>query len=286
MIWIRMEINILTMCYLISKDIRIFKIKQINTVKYFTVQALASILILLGSILEYNKILILIILATKIGCWPIHNWYLNLIYTIRIKIKRLVVLITWQKALPVLIIKPLTRDPKGVSFVITITAFTIIAPLISIKKNTRLKNTIAASSVNNNGWLIARILASTRAMVSYLIVYRATLWLVIQLIRHPQEPNTTLINIINLRRFPPIPIFWAKVIILQKAIENLTPSWILLLMILGAFGFTYFYLRPTILNLVKREKEIRYTTRGNTIPKTMLLTGVSIIVLILRLGFT
>ena len=111
-IWIGLEINLLAFIPIINYDH--FKHTSEVTMKYFLVQVSASIFILfsflysfsfLNSIEPLNSLSYYIFnsaILIKIGAAPFHFWYLEVAEGLRWI--RLLILITWQKIAPIILI--------------------------------------------------------------------------------------------------------------------------------------------------------------------------------------
>jgi NADH:ubiquinone oxidoreductase subunit 2 (subunit N) len=101
--WVALEFNTLAICLIISKDVYRKKNKVKSIIKYFIIQTIASLALLISCIDRIERIsmrLIVISLGTKIGIWPGHLWYARTLRDIKLSNRSILIIITWQKVLP------------------------------------------------------------------------------------------------------------------------------------------------------------------------------------------
>lgn len=106
--WVSLEINMLRFLpILVSSEVSPLE----NSIKYFLVQRLASILfiisVLAGSF-NYSCVIeaiVIIPLLIKLGAVPLHGWFLSLVKTVNMY--TLFLLSTVQKAIPLVILSTL-----------------------------------------------------------------------------------------------------------------------------------------------------------------------------------
>jgi len=140
MIWIILEINTFSFCFLVKTE---RKQKERNTeirIKYFIIQSLSSALLLGRAVLTKTSLsfirrnLIRISLMIKMAAAPFHNWFVLIIKKIGWKIGRL--LMTWQKLAPVYLI--IFQKKTLIFLIIILTAW--IGSIIQINKKKHRRN--------------------------------------------------------------------------------------------------------------------------------------------------
>lgn len=287
-----MEIGLLAICSLIGVDITTKSRNKTQIIKYFIVQALRSLLIIIA--LTWNRggvtsTIFLFALLIKIGGWPFIGWYIRVIQHRERNIIRLVLIITWQKILPTyLLYVNLSTTPARVW--VSLTILRLVIPLGLLKPNLSLKKTIALSSVRNNSWFIILTL-SIPMFILFLSVYIISLFLLFYTFRKREKTKETkeegailtLIIVINMGGIPPFPIFWVKLFSLSVIIRYSIPEFIIITLLTSSCIFIYFYIKNTVLSLL-REKILRQINRWLiTKSKESLVKILSIIIISLRI---
>lgn len=267
--WVIIEVNTVTICFLITKEQYTNKINNLNPIKYFIVQIIGSslILILSTSHIEKNIIEILITLRilTKIGRWPIRIWYVKLLRNILLKEISFIILITWQKVLPLILINIIAKEKETIILLITLALIRIISPIVKLKFIKEEKKILALSSINRNGWLILATIVSLPITLIFLTVYLVTVIATLRRIitnnkiKKPSriERIKYTLNLYNFRRLPPLPIFWAKIIVILEILKEYNYKIRRYIILAIACGIVYMYL-----NILK-EKIIKLNLKNN-----------------------
>lgn len=252
-IWMRLEINTLRICYLISKDTKTIKLTNQPVFLYYLVQAIASLAFLIAtttttSPTPLSSIIVLTRLITKIGCWPIHLWYIKLISNLEIKTMSILTIMRWQKILP-LIVLSITKIRKILPWLIVIITGCILSSMAKLSKTISTKRIIALSSLNNNGWLIIVRVLSTQIFLLFLTIYALTLCITLKILKDIKTKTFYLLTfwssciiLSNLGGLPPLSIFWAKVMVIKQVLNSSFPSEICILLIISACYLLYHYL--------------------------------------------
>lgn len=197
--WLGFEINIIRFLSLI-----LFKLNRKTTeasIKYFLVQALASILLLFSTLLEkwinttliinYINTIIIIAMAIKMGMAPTHYWFPQVANSLNWF--NCILLFVWQKIAPLVIIFNFLFN-YVIIFLATISALTgRIGGFNSLKT----KVLITFSSINHRAWIIILCAISRKFIFLYFIFY-------------------STINIIILKNFKREKIINIKEIFLRK----------------------------------------------------------------------
>lgn len=184
-VWVGLEINLLSFIPLITSKSNLNNSEA--ALNYFLVQAFASTIILFGIIIytilqntnfyinifiiyinNYNISISLIILTLilKIGAAPFHLWFPNVIENI--SWNNSLILITWQKIAPIIILSYL------INLNIILIIFTLISTLIGAiggLNQISLRKLIAFSSINHIGWIIMTILFNENLWLIYFLIY-------------------------------------------------------------------------------------------------------------------
>lgn len=235
-----------------------------------------------------RSLVILICIIIKLGAWPTHLWYIKLIERIKIK-KSLMLIITWQKILPIYVLSILSDKTL---IVISLRVFCILSSMRWLKKNISIKRTIALSSLNNNGWIIICILRSIRTILIFLSAYLLTLWRSLIEIKKitlktkitPKKFWIYTSTVRNLGGVPPLTIFWVKIIVLKICLSGSFTEEVCIILVFSACIFIYFYLwiaineinQPPIKtqNIIKRKEENKiifmFLISSIIVPLTML----------------
>lgn len=182
---------------------------------------------------------------------PLHFWFPQVIISI-IWIQRLI-LITWQKIAPLIIINFYTNWLT----ILIIISSSVVGAIGGIGQ-TRLKKIIAYSSIINASWLIAIGTQNLSQWWTFFIIYSTV---VISLIvyfsyssaihlkdmfnqNHPLLFKLgTLINVISIAGLPPFAGFFIKIIIISTLIRNTLSLYILFALIFRRIISFYFYIR-------------------------------------------
>lgn len=258
-IWVILEINVLAICNILSSRSKTIKKRESSTFMYYLIQVLLSIIIVswvFYSNKERNIINIVVCMAIlrKVGIWPFHGWYIKLITSIEIKQKAIIVVITWQKVLPIIIIIALQIRETLILVALVIIGGTILASLSRLDYKIEIKRIIAVSSINNNSWILLRALVSLQCFFTFLRLYSITLVLTLKIIEKIIEKtkyivknfwvNTLLVR--NISGLPPLALFWGKITVVKIIIKREIPTEMALALILSACLLIYHYLWITL----------------------------------------
>lgn len=182
-LWIGLEINLLSFIPLIIKNNNNLNYSE-AALNYFLVQAFASTIILFSIIMEiirnkliffltirrtYSNMPITIITLTlmlKLGAAPFHFWFPNV--TENISWINCIILITWQKLAPIMILSYLTN--MNYIFIIFIMISTLVGAVGGLNQ-TSLRKLLAFSSINHMGWIISATMFNENLWIIYFIIY-------------------------------------------------------------------------------------------------------------------
>lgn len=283
-IWVCLEINSLSICMLISTNCEKDKSSNSSAITYYLVQILTSLIILLFSRIEKSLINTTIVtraILIKIGVWPIHTWYIKIISLIEIKQIIFIILITWQKILPIVIIIIVRTNKIQKEVIFTISLVSIISPIQNLNKSKSVKRIIGLSSLNNNGWLVIRVLTSILIRITFLAIYSLSLWVTLKTAWIVSTKNIIEKTIIwefstilgNMGGLPPIIIFWAKVIIIKFLLAiGISPE-VCLLIIITACYFLYHYLFMGVNRIALKPTKDRNPSKNFSYPPKLIPAG-------------
>ena len=249
-IWIGLEINLFSFIPIINFKSSIYSIE--STIKYFLIQAFASILLLifiinksLFFIINNINILIIIPLLIKLRLIPFHLWLPSIIEGLN-WISCFLIL-TWQKISPIIIISYLNFNKTLIILIILISLNTILG----FNQNS-IRKILALSSINNSSWILFAILINENLWINYFFIYSLLNFLIINIF------NKYNINYINQLKFFNLNFFFKiNLLILIFSIIGLPPiigffiKWILIknLIYNKIFLILIILIKLTILNL-------------------------------------
>lgn len=247
------------MCYILSNRSEANKKRRSSTFIYYLIQVLLSILII-SWVFYANKerhiirLVVCLAIIRKVGIWPFHGWYIKLIITIEIKQKAIIVIITWQKILPIMLVIAIKITASLTIGAMLIIGGTILASLSRLNYKIEIKKIIAISSINNNSWILLRALVSNRCFFTFILVYSTALLTTLKILEKIKEKYKHLIKnfwintliVRNISGLPPLALFWGKITVVKIIIKRNMPREIALVLILSACLLIYHYLWITI----------------------------------------
>jgi len=249
-IWIGLELNLFSIIPILNFKSSIYSIEA--TIKYFLIQAFASILLLIFLInknllfLNNDNLLIMIPLLIKLRLIPFHLWLPSIIEGLN-WISCLLI-ITWQKITPLIIISYLNIN-KNIIFLITLISLNSI---FGLNQNS-IRKILAISSINNTTWILFAILINENLWINYFLIYSILNFLIIKIL------NNYNINYINQLKFFNLNFFFKlNILILIFSIIGLPPiigfliKWILIKTLIynNIFIVIIILIILTILNLL------------------------------------
>lgn len=176
-VWVGLEINLLSFIPLI-KISRIFCETESAT-KYFLVQALGSGFILLGSMNIFidiisilsrvtSSIFLIVGLIIKLGAAPFHFWFPPIVIGINWWI--VILLITWQKIAPFIVLRYLFIGEIFDFIIFFIRLGALIGGIIGINQ-THLRALLAYSSISHIRWVLGVRFFSLNISYFYFLIY-------------------------------------------------------------------------------------------------------------------
>nr|YP_010373157.1 NADH dehydrogenase subunit 2 [Hyperhalosydna striata]QTZ18390.1 NADH dehydrogenase subunit 2 [Hyperhalosydna striata] len=275
-IWMGLELNLLSFVPLLTFS----NLNQESeaAMKYFLAQALGSGLILLGALsssisdqLMVNPLLMKIFITSglliKLGMPPCHFWFPSVMSLISWPM--CIILATWQKLIPILLIIYVLNSSMNPFFTLMISLGALIGGLGGMNQS-QLRPLLAYSSIGHMSWILAASLSSYSSSFLYLIIYiiitiplMSLLWSnssflsnSINNLSHSSKLFTLSLTlmILSLGGIPPLLGFLPKWIVLEN-LSMISPS-LSLTILLGSALNLYYYLNLLFISSLKSSKPI------------------------------
>nr|AOY39422.1 NADH dehydrogenase subunit 2 [Disteniidae sp. BMNH 899837] len=260
--WIGLEINLLSIIPLFSNVKSIYPSEA--ALKYFITQAMASsillfsviLLLTMNEFLPMNSILLTTLnssLLTKMGAAPFHFWFPEVIEGLNWM--NSLILLTWQKLAPLVILSYNTQLVLFISIVIIISA--MVGGILGLNQLS-LRKILAFSSINHLGWMLASIMISSPIWFNYFLVYSVISLNLILIFNHLNlfvlhqassalknsklTKISVILNFLSLGGLPPLLGFFPKWMTLNILTEN-NFNFLGILMVILTLITLFFYLR-------------------------------------------
>lgn len=225
---------------------------------FFVFQSIASTSLLVFIIIEksskieekYSNTFLLIIcsIIIKIGLYPFYFWALDIRKILRWI--NIIVLITWQKIIPIFILIKILKK-INIWWILIISIFIINIILIKIS-NTKI--ILISSSLIHSRWIILSSKFLIYFPLIYLTIYSIILMINTKLIKirnrlklpfqklEKKNKNLLIISIFRIRGIPPSIGFFIKITIIYSIIKIIDPYWIIIatLLVASIRFFVYF----------------------------------------------
>nr|ARH54221.1 NADH dehydrogenase subunit 2 [Cryptocephalus vittatus] len=284
--WIGLEINLLSIIPLLSAN------EQTNSaeasIKYFITQMIASNIILMAIICMFyfneqiygNFNLTMMMqsaLFIKMGAAPFHAWFPEVMEGL--SWFNCLLILTWQKIAPMLILMTLIKQEIFVYLVIL--SSSMIGSIMGFNQLS-LRKIMSYSSINHIGWMIAAMINAKSIWMIYFLVYSLITINIVLIFSSMKVKNIAQIsslfkinklsslmfsmNFFSLGGLPPFLGFLPKWLTIQQMVyaEN---YFIALMMILLTMIAMFFYLRLALvpMTLMNSITLIKFSTTTNFI---------------------
>nr|YP_010851748.1 NADH dehydrogenase subunit 2 [Lontra provocax]WGH14976.1 NADH dehydrogenase subunit 2 [Lontra provocax] len=282
--WIGLEMNMLAIIPILMKKFNPRAVEA--STKYFLTQATASMLLMLGIIINLlltgqwavlstpNPItsnVMTVALAMKLGLSPFHFWVPEV--TQGIPLSSGMILLTWQKIAPLSILYQISPSMNPNLLMIMATMSLLIGGWGGLNQ-TQLRKILAYSSITHMGWMIAVTTYNPTLMVLNLVIYimmtlvtftlftlnssTTTLSLSHMWNKLPLMTSLILMVMLSLGGLPPLSGFIPKWMIIHELTKN---NMIIMAMFMAMTALLnlYFYMRLT------------YTTALTMFPSTNIM---------------
>nr|ARH55064.1 NADH dehydrogenase subunit 2 [Lordithon exoletus] len=173
--WMGLEINLLSIIPLMNSSDNLMSSEA--TLKYFITQALASTILLFSIIFIsfkspfiWNNILLILMvncsLLTKMGAAPFHFWFPEVMEGL--SWLSCMILLTWQKIAPMILIIYNINYPKFFSIIILFGM--IVSGIIGLNQIS-LRKILAYSSINHISWMLSALFYNETLWFWYFSIY-------------------------------------------------------------------------------------------------------------------
>nr|AKM70053.1 NADH dehydrogenase subunit 2 [Eucallipterus tiliae] len=252
--WMGLELNLFSIIPIFNLNPSIYSIE--STMKYFLIQAFASILMLMlllnksmFFIKDYNMLIILPLLM-KLSLMPFHLWLPSMIEGLNWLACFL--MMTWQKIAPMIMISYLFLNKTFLILILMI----LMNSIFGMNQNS-LRKILAMSSINNSSWMMIMIIMNEMLWFNYFLIYSIINLLIINIfykyninyINQIKFFNLSFFNKLNLFMLtlsmmwlPPMIGFLMKWIPIKMLIYNKFYMILIMLTLLTIFNL-FFYLK-------------------------------------------
>nr|YP_010564689.1 NADH dehydrogenase subunit 2 [Lordithon arcuatus]UZA61066.1 NADH dehydrogenase subunit 2 [Lordithon arcuatus] len=173
--WLGLEINLLSIIPLMNSTNNLTSSEA--TLKYFITQALASTILLFSMIFIsykipfiWNKNLIILMmnssLLTKMGAAPFHFWFPEVMEGLTWL--NCLIMLTWQKIAPMILIIYNLNYPKFFSIIILISM--LVSGIMGLNQIS-LRKILTYSSINHIAWMLAAMFFNEMVWFWYFLIY-------------------------------------------------------------------------------------------------------------------
>nr|YP_010851722.1 NADH dehydrogenase subunit 2 [Lontra felina]WGH14950.1 NADH dehydrogenase subunit 2 [Lontra felina] len=298
--WIGFEMNMLAIIPILMKKFNPRAVEA--STKYFLTQATASMLLMLGIIINLlltgqwavlsipNPItsnVMTVALAMKLGLSPFHFWVPEV--TQGIPLSSGMILLTWQKIAPLSILYQISPSMNPNLLMIMATLSLLIGGWGGLNQ-TQLRKILAYSSITHMGWMIAVTTYNPTLMVLNLVIYimmtlvtftlftlnssTTTLSLSHMWNKLPLMTSLVLMVMLSLGGLPPLSGFIPKWMIIHELTKN---NMIIMAMFMAMTALLnlYFYMRLTYTtaltmfpstNIMKMKWQFEHTKSATLLP--------------------
>nr|YP_009113923.1 NADH dehydrogenase subunit 2 [Vertigo pusilla]AGC52888.1 NADH dehydrogenase subunit 2 [Vertigo pusilla] len=264
LVWGGMELSLIGLLPLMSNDKS--NIMTESAFKYFLVQALASLIVLISGInifmFNSNSMMILgfflIGLTLKLGIFPLHFWVIPVLKTSGYNLMML--LLGPMKIVPLSLLMKFFQVFNISNFsVLWFAVFSALIGAIIGNNVSSIRAVLGASSISHSGWFMVG--AWSGGMWSYFFIYLISLFLMLWYLEESFSKVTALL-ILALSGLPPFLLFFGKVNILLSFLTVNASLLFLVILIISAVLSLNFYLKFSYIFYLK-EKKLGFTGRWN-----------------------
>nr|YP_009520471.1 NADH dehydrogenase subunit 2 [Bourletiella arvalis]ATP01399.1 NADH dehydrogenase subunit 2 [Bourletiella arvalis] len=269
--WISLEVNMMSIIpILINKQT--FEATS-SSIKYFLVQAMASMFLIVMMLIMYNSSainmmninneIILMGLAMKSGIPPFHFWLPQVIESM--EVTQMFIVLSWQK------IAPFSLMSYSLSMVIlaVISSSAAVGAVGGYNQNS-IKKILVYSSMTHGAWMMTAMLMKSGLWMIYFAIYNLSLYIMCLImdkmnIKNISETSNSFMpiknkmilmsNMLSMSGLPPFLGFAAKFLVIKMSViySMLVMVSILLMM---SFLSVFYYLKICFSSFMLNEKQI------------------------------
>lgn len=262
--WVGLEINLLSFIPIILRE----SVEGSDcSIKYYLVQSLRSIILLIGILLEnlnfikslearriFLRLILITTLGIKLGIPPFHYWFPEVSF--RIRWLSNIILLTIQKLGPFILLSYIINNVYTIVFIGIILLRIVVGGLGGLNQ-VSLRKIIVYSSINHIGWIIMALWISPNLWATYYLIY-VLLRLGILFTFFYYDLNYFLevynldinkgikflifVNLLSLGGIPPFLGFYPKWLVIERSL-GIGLGFIIFLIVILTIISLYFYLR-------------------------------------------
>nr|APS87259.1 NADH dehydrogenase subunit 2 [Cambaroides schrenckii] len=261
--WAGLELNLMSFIPLVSSSNNQYSSE--GALKYFLIQALASIMIIFSTsfTLMFSSFILIFSLSLllKLGGAPFHFWFPQVMEGL--SWAQAVILMTIQKIGPMFLLTYLVFDNNSYMLIFSSALISAVVGAVSGLNQTFLRKIMAFSSINHMSWMFLAMIMSEACWVLYFSMYCFLSVVVIMSFylqqayhfSHLMNSSTPLIfktasmlSLFSMGGLPPFLGFIPKWIVMQEMILY-SYFYSLILLLLCSLLTLYFYIRLSMLFL-------------------------------------
>nr|YP_009422170.1 NADH dehydrogenase subunit 2 [Reduvius tenebrosus]AGO28013.1 NADH dehydrogenase subunit 2 [Reduvius tenebrosus] len=296
--WMGLEMNLIAFIPILYKSKSTTSSE--SCMIYFLIQSMGSILMLMSVlssslmvispylISELFNLMLLLSMMIKLGIPPFHFWFPEILE--KMSWVNSTILMTWQKAGPLIIMSHIVDVSKLLPPVICIT---VIVGAIGGLNQTSIRKIMGYSSINHMGWMIASMKFHNEFWIKYLIIYSIIITLMIYTFNvysaffinqltsnNPKflEKLMIIIQFLSLGGLPPFLGFLPKWFVIQAMIISNSLT-ILGVMIASVLITLFYYLRLVSTTLLIHSSTPKWN-KQNQLTKEMAVIIITINILL------
>nr|YP_003084314.1 NADH dehydrogenase subunit 2 [Metacrangonyx longipes]CAQ16854.1 NADH dehydrogenase subunit 2 [Metacrangonyx longipes] len=265
LIWFFIEMNLMSFIPLIM--LKKSKYSAESALKYFFIQTLSSILIVIGvlTLLTNMEIYILFFimgLSIKLGLAPFHQWLVNIVEGLVWPL--IGILLTIQKVGPFILFNyAYMMKESSILAIFMLSLLCAAVGAVGGLFTSSLRKIMVFSSVSHSAWMILGLIISVNLWMIYFIFYSFILFSILYIFMNFYMSNLnhmflklnfiiTLslgVNMLSLGGLPPLSGFVPKFLMMMEFV-NFYSYFTLLYLLLSVFISLFFYSRIFVLNFV------------------------------------
>nr|CCI69329.1 NADH dehydrogenase subunit 2 [Metacrangonyx sp. 3 ssp. 1 MDMBR-2012] len=265
LIWFFIEMNLLSFIPLIMLKKSKFSVE--SSLKYFFIQTLSSIFILIGVLMMFMNIemfnyLFVGGLSIKLGLAPFHQWVVNIVEGLMWPLVG--ILFTVQKIGPFILLNYMYMMSESIIYIIySISILCSVVGCLGGLFTSSLRKIMVFSSISHSSWMVLGLIMSIFMWMIYFMFYSLIFFSVLlylnkfglmslnhMFLKLQYFSSLSLsVGVMSMGGLPPLSGFIPKFIFMKEFILFYN-FFLLLFLLLGVFISLFFYSRVFVLNLI------------------------------------